>query len=62
VAGENAFWAAKKTERRAARRDRIERKRIIEAELAGLSTLDENDTRWEDLLTTEESSSAESSK
>jgi hypothetical protein len=42
VAGENTFWAAKKAMR-------MERKRYIEAELAGPSTLDD-DPQWEDLI------------
>jgi hypothetical protein len=44
------------------RRERMRRKRFIEAELAGPSTLNENDDRWDDLiLTTKEISRAESS-
>jgi hypothetical protein len=58
VVGEEEFWVAKK----AKRRDRMRRKCFIEVEFARSSTLEENDDRWDDLIiTTEESSGAESS-
>jgi hypothetical protein len=56
---ELAFWHEKKAERNRVRSEEKRRMAWIEAELAGLSTLDENDDRWLDLLFTSSESSDE---
>ncbi|KAM0823783.1 hypothetical protein ACQ4PT_070637 [Festuca glaucescens] len=58
VLDERAFYAQKKAERRAAKEAIRARKRFIEAQEVGPTTIDENDERWADLVLTEPSESS----
>ncbi|KAM0901272.1 hypothetical protein ACQ4PT_020100 [Festuca glaucescens] len=60
VEEEKAFWHEKKAERKRERDEKKRKKAEIQAELDGLSTLDEKDDWWFDLLLTSEESSDES--
>lgn len=49
VQAEVEFYAAKRAERRAKRAKRRPRKAFINAQLAGLCTISDDDPRWDDL-------------
>jgi hypothetical protein len=59
VAGEEAFWAAKKAARRKRRRERRERKKFLESKLNNPSlsvNIDKNSAEWDALWRTSEES------
>jgi hypothetical protein len=59
VVDQHAFYAQKKAKHRAEKDDMRARKRFIEVQEAGPSTIDDNDERWMDMFLSEPLESSE---
>jgi hypothetical protein len=59
VQAELEFYRSRRVERRAYRADHRWRKAFINVQLAGPQTIDDNDSRWDDLWTQSEDTSSD---